>query len=440
MATSDRSPATLPGPAVEPRWALVERVLGSPSLQTSPRLQALFRYLAERALQDPPAPLSESQVGVAVFQRAPDYDTSVDTIVRVQVSQLRKKLEHYFLSEGRDEPIVIELRRGSYMPVFVPRARPEEPPELTPAGVVSAGPPAVPVVDVPPRRPRTTLALLAVALILAAGLLIDDVRLRGTAAPLPARPHVDHFWREFFDNHLPTQVVVSDQGLMILEETLERPIPLSEYRQASYPKILETALPGDARMKALLLRTAVRGLTTPNEAIVVHQLAATCQRQQALCQVLSAKDLRLNLQAPENIVLLGHKRANPWQELFEGGMNFRYRFDDTHRTATIVNQAPAPDEPAIYQSDWGRQGYCVVAYMPKPGGGGHVLLIFGADLQSVEAGGHFISDESSMALFHQRLGIGLRDRVPYVEVLLHTKLQGTATASYELIAHRLVKG
>jgi hypothetical protein len=43
-------------------------------------------------------------------------------LVRVQVSQLRKKLQEYFSEEGRDEPLVIEIPKGNYVPVFRPRA------------------------------------------------------------------------------------------------------------------------------------------------------------------------------------------------------------------------------------------------------------------------------------------------------------------------------
>ena len=56
--------------------------------------------------------------------RRPDYDTSHDTLVRVLVSQLRKKLHEHFAGEGHDEPVIIEIPKGSYVPVF--RPRPEE--------------------------------------------------------------------------------------------------------------------------------------------------------------------------------------------------------------------------------------------------------------------------------------------------------------------------
>jgi len=424
----------------DPRWALVDRVVASPSFQSSPRQQELFRYLALRALQDPPAVVSESQVGVAVFHRPPDYDTSVDTIVRVQVSQLRKKLEHYFLSEGRDEPMQIDLPRGSYLPVFHPRSRVDG---TAPSGLTAA--PAAASTAVPPSptadpRVRALTALLVVVVAAGAWLGFDNLRLRQRAGAARERPYLDHFWGQFFENHVPTQIAMSDGGVLVLAEARERSVTLSEYRTASYPRVVVEAMTTDPKEQAALVRSASRGFTPPNDAVVAHEAASMCLRQDALCHLLSARDLRINLATPENVILLGHKRANPWLELFEGGMNFRYAFDDTKRWATIENESPQAGEAASYRADWGRRGYCVVAYLPKRGGGGNVLLVFGVDLQSVEAGGHLISDERAMEALHTRLGIGLGARVPYVEVLLQTKLQGNAAGDYQVIAHRLVKG
>jgi len=66
-----------------------------------------------------------------VLGRPPDYDTSHDTLVRVLVSQLRKKLHEHFATDGRDEPVIVEIPKGSYVPVF--RPRPEDFPIIEPA-------------------------------------------------------------------------------------------------------------------------------------------------------------------------------------------------------------------------------------------------------------------------------------------------------------------
>src|ERR1035437_1578929 len=101
---------------------LLRRVASAPRFQKSKRLRDLLLYLGERSLDNPACILHEQEIGVDVLGRPADYDTSHDTLVRVQVSQLRKKLQEHFSVEGRDEPLVIEIPKGSYVPIFRQRA------------------------------------------------------------------------------------------------------------------------------------------------------------------------------------------------------------------------------------------------------------------------------------------------------------------------------
>ncbi|HXG16748.1 MAG TPA: hypothetical protein VNK50_10895 [Calidithermus sp.] len=74
-------------------------------------------------------------IGVHVFDRAPDFDPTLDAIVRVEAARLRAKLREYYDEEGRWDPVRFGLPKGSYRPLIVqaaaPRPRPE--PEPRPA-------------------------------------------------------------------------------------------------------------------------------------------------------------------------------------------------------------------------------------------------------------------------------------------------------------------
>jgi hypothetical protein len=41
-----------------------------------------------------------------------------DPVVRVQAGRLRRALEHYYLTEGRKDPVRIVIHKGSCVPVF----------------------------------------------------------------------------------------------------------------------------------------------------------------------------------------------------------------------------------------------------------------------------------------------------------------------------------
>lgn len=97
---------------------LLERVASSVELKRAARLREFLRYVGQRWLEEDNVQISEQEIGVQVFGRPVNYDTSIDNIVRVNASELRKRITTYFSSEGAEEPILIEIPRGSYTPHF----------------------------------------------------------------------------------------------------------------------------------------------------------------------------------------------------------------------------------------------------------------------------------------------------------------------------------
>ena len=103
------------------RWALVQRVASSRQLIKAPQLREILLYISRRELTDHPIAITEQEIGCKVLGRRPDFSPNEDNIVRVQVRHLRKKLEEYFSSEGLEEPLVLTIPKGAYLPRFESR-------------------------------------------------------------------------------------------------------------------------------------------------------------------------------------------------------------------------------------------------------------------------------------------------------------------------------
>lgn len=99
-------------------WAAVERIHESRAMSDCPRLMQFFRFVVASTLKGEAMHLKETTIGVAVFGRSPDYDPKADTIVRSQAWRLRSKLRQYYASEGANEPVIIDLPIGHYVPTF----------------------------------------------------------------------------------------------------------------------------------------------------------------------------------------------------------------------------------------------------------------------------------------------------------------------------------
>jgi hypothetical protein len=108
----------------------LERVIGHQVFQRSGRYASLLRHVVEKTLQGESSDLKERLIGVDVFHRPSDYDTSEDPVVRFCAGEVRKRLAQYY----RDVPdalIEIELPIGSYVPLFRVRATPSEQADTT---------------------------------------------------------------------------------------------------------------------------------------------------------------------------------------------------------------------------------------------------------------------------------------------------------------------
>lgn len=96
----------------------LEKICSSVTLGSSARLCRFLRYVVEQALAGRGDDLKEYSLGVDVFDRPASYDPGIDSIVRSGAKRLRSKLKQYFESEGIRDEILINLRAGSYIPVF----------------------------------------------------------------------------------------------------------------------------------------------------------------------------------------------------------------------------------------------------------------------------------------------------------------------------------
>jgi len=109
-----------------PERAQIERLLADPLFSQSKRYAQFLRYVTERALSNPNAPLNERTIGVEVFGRPHNYETDADPIVRVTASELRKRLAQYYEDPAHANEIRVVIHKGTYQAEFLPPgARPK---------------------------------------------------------------------------------------------------------------------------------------------------------------------------------------------------------------------------------------------------------------------------------------------------------------------------
>src|SRR5690349_21826765 len=96
----------------------LQRILTSPIFLHSERLRRFLTHCVESTLAGRVEDLKEYTIAVVAFDRPKHHNPADDPIVRVEARRLRKKLDEYYLTHGLNDPVVIQLPKGGYLPAF----------------------------------------------------------------------------------------------------------------------------------------------------------------------------------------------------------------------------------------------------------------------------------------------------------------------------------
>lgn len=96
-------------PAAEDVRAQLEILLASPDLDAPARARRFLHYVVEETLAGRAERIKAYAIGTEVFERSADFDAQSDPVVRIEAGRLRRALEHYYLSGGTLDPVVISI-------------------------------------------------------------------------------------------------------------------------------------------------------------------------------------------------------------------------------------------------------------------------------------------------------------------------------------------
>jgi TolB-like protein/Tfp pilus assembly protein PilF len=92
------------------------RILNSGPFAQSRRRQRFLEYIVNETLAGRGDRLKGYKIAVEVFDRPETFDPVTDPLVRIEAARLREKLREYYDTDGRNDPVVIELPKGAYTP------------------------------------------------------------------------------------------------------------------------------------------------------------------------------------------------------------------------------------------------------------------------------------------------------------------------------------
>jgi adenylate cyclase len=96
----------------------LERILQSAKFRASDKQRKFLSFVVKETLEGRASQIKGYTIAVVVYGRTETFDPQVDPIVRVEAGRLRRALEHYYLTAGKNDPVRIKIPKGGYVPSF----------------------------------------------------------------------------------------------------------------------------------------------------------------------------------------------------------------------------------------------------------------------------------------------------------------------------------
>jgi hypothetical protein len=404
------------------RWDLARRVIESPHLVGSARLRDFLLHITACAIRQTPEDATEQQIGIRVFQRSPGFNSSEDSIVRSQARLLRHKLAAYFNAEGASEPIVLEIPKGHYLPVFLPSPRVELLRESAANDLITLTPIHIEEVkEVPPseltldRGGDAQLGWLTVAgvgfALLFCVCLTAALRWQRQAAV--AKP-LKQLWAPF---------LMGDPPLVIYSNALFVGDAKSGMRYAVNDGSEERSV------------ELVDNYTGIGELIAVHELTKMFDNQHAEFLLKRSPLVTWDEARSRNLIFIGSVAENGSLKLLPSTQDFTLMA--TTDAAGIINHHPRPGEPQIYLRPEHplTKDYAVVALLPgvQPD---HKMFVFsGLTTLGTQAAMEYALGSQTAAELTQQVSID--NKVHNFEALLEVSIRGGVPLQPRLVSIRI---
>ena len=433
-------------PTAEEVRQLLERILCSRQFSNAPKKQKFLQLICEAYLEGRASELSEYSIGYQVFDRSETYDPALDSIVRVGAHEVRKKLERYYKSEGKNDDILLEIPAGSYIPIFTRLKQAQEATESTKVALPTP-PSSGHIVG------KTWIILLGLALVFltfaVVMLALSNRQLRRQtkegAKPKEFAAVYAPVWEPFLKDESPTLLVLSNPPVYRFWNPADHKslsnisINLTPAETAALEKTLgrERFVLKHIPLPRLVL--SYDEYTGVGEAVGLYRLTTLFKglgKDAMLKQsrTVSAEDLKNH-----NVILLGSVWVNEWS-----GKNLIKEDFGSGASATIVNYNPLPGEEreygAKFDEETGRliEDYGLITIKPNISEKNTIMVLAGTHSEGTEAAAEYLTSEDHLGRLNQRLLSLKRPSPRYFQVLVKVKVDnGIPTIISIVTVHEL---
>lgn len=396
----------------------LERLVNSHILHGSESLCKLLRYLVEQTLDHPGSSVKEYQIATEVFGRPASFDSHVDSTVRVQAGRLRMKLAEYYASEGTQDPVVIELPKGSYSLTFHVRTPKISASEARPSTEKRIKPESKQIVSL---ALRIAIALLSIALIACLVVIVALLSRHPAQVTEQVPTAYQIFWKSFVSSPQDPWVIFSNGAFV------GRPESGMRYYDAAHDH------------PAVILDH----YTGVGEVLAVHELDRVFAQLKKELRVKRGTLFSLDDAKNNDLIFVGSPAENLTLLEIPGTQQFVFqRVPDGPRKGdlSVVNVHPRADEPKRFLASPGNEAltedYAVIGLEHGIDPARSVLILAGTTTMGTQAAVEYVCRQDSLEELLSRSGFSKTGEVRPFEAVLRVKVVRGVPVKAELAALR----
>ncbi len=426
-------------PSVEEVRDEVRKVLASEAFNRAERSQKFLQYVCELTLNGQSSRINQYLIAFEVFDRGQDYSTQEDSLVRRQAHVLRQRLDAYYASEGRTDPVRIMLPLGHYVPQFER--------QVVASSVADAPPDEGRKKPLSPILIKVALVLLGVLLCGTAGWVIG--RYTADSAPVTAEttPAIRQLWGDWLNDPAGATICFSNSMAAVVNPQAK---PLTS---PDLPRWLADTEAERCLRQIFSFPTLKYIYLTPNEvntkmgeAIGAVRLAGLFSRSGGSVKATESRLLTWQDFREQNLILFGHNEHNRWIDPLLTQYPLRLGNRGERAQRYILNVLPEPGEPSEYQVHYPQGNlkseatleYALMSMIPGIVSNRKLLLINGLDTQATQMAVNFLVDPQSAQTLISRLRAAAPSHrgVWYFQAVVETEVRDKIPLGARVVAVR----
>lgn len=397
----------------------LDRILRSHTFRSCEVLRNLLAFLAASAVGGRLDSLKSKEIATAVFGRTDAFDSQSDSVVRVQTGRLRSKLAEYYVDEGADDDIILNIPKGSYALSWHHRHP-----------VANVSPSTVLAEALPVRPPAPRVDLRRLRALQWIGAVVVLVVFTSTFAFWLGRSTTNGrtseregaslatFWQGFLGDNDPPFVVFSN-------------LKLAGTLKDGFHIFREDGIDRD--------QPVIDSYTTTGEVMGVFDIARTLSAFGKSPRAKNGHLLSWDDARDSNMIFVGGPLADTPLKNLPIFREFQFRDRSAagrSESGAIVNVHPRPGEASLYAGPISRPfpfDYAVISLRPGFSKSRRVLALAGVTEYGTAGAADFLTRENQVSELLSALKVKTGDTVPWFEALLRVKVEGEVPVQYEVV-------